>query len=224
MSINCLMEVPATNNHIETIRGDTEEGSPTSQYAPTGEYRRHALVAVAFDVIATKGFEGLRVREVAARAGVNIATLHYYFPSKELLVRGVVEHLVEHFRALAVVESAESGTALERLQSQLINLEYRLKTAPEAYVVLMEMQLRAVRDPVVNALLQETSVGWRAHVKRILQDGVQEGAFRADLDIDEAVSIWIALIKGVATQELSRLDHFDFRRVCAFWKHWLEIP
>src|SRR5947208_9570069 len=31
-----------------------------------------------------------RTRDVAAKVGVNIATLHYYFPTKEKLIRGVV--------------------------------------------------------------------------------------------------------------------------------------
>lgn len=218
------MEEATTNNEIQTVERDLEEQSAASQHAPTGEERRQALVAVAFDVIAAKGFEGLRVREVAARAGVNIATLHYYFPTKEALVRGVVEHLVQQFRTLATIGREEGGTALERLERHLIDLEQRLKTAPEMYIVLMEMQLRSVRDPAVNALLQETSVGWRAQITKLLQEGVQEGGFRADLDISEAVSIWIALIKGVATQELSRLDRFDFRRLGAFWKQWLGNP
>ena len=44
----------------------------------------------AYKRLAEAGFEGLRTRDVAADAGVNIATLHYYFPSKEALIRGVV--------------------------------------------------------------------------------------------------------------------------------------
>ena len=41
------------------------------------ERRREQLVLAAFHQVAEHGFEGLRTREVAAEAGVNIATLHY---------------------------------------------------------------------------------------------------------------------------------------------------
>jgi len=58
----------------------------------TQERRRQELVLAAFHQIAEHGFEGLRTREVAAEARVNIATLHYYFPTKEALIRGVLEH------------------------------------------------------------------------------------------------------------------------------------
>ncbi|TMG42173.1 MAG: helix-turn-helix transcriptional regulator, partial [Chloroflexi bacterium] len=50
------------------------------------EDRHEALVQAAFNQIAERGFEGLRTREVAAEVGVNIATLHYYFPTKEALI------------------------------------------------------------------------------------------------------------------------------------------
>ena len=66
--------------------------------ASTQKDRRDALVRAAYNQIAERGFEGLRTREVAGGAGVNIATLHYYFPTKEKLIEGVVEHAMERFR------------------------------------------------------------------------------------------------------------------------------
>src|SRR5919201_2689861 len=63
------------------------------------EDRRRALVLAAFNQIAERGFEGLRTRAVATEAGVNIATLHYYFPTKEALIRGVVAYVMERFRS-----------------------------------------------------------------------------------------------------------------------------
>src|SRR6266480_4421461 len=52
------------------------------------EGREQALVQAAFNQIAERGFEGLRTREVAAGVGLNIATLHYYFPTKEAPISG----------------------------------------------------------------------------------------------------------------------------------------
>ena len=65
---------------------------------PLAPDRRQALVAAAYRQIADVGFEGLRTREVAAAVGINVATLHYYFPSKEILIRDVLKHAMERFR------------------------------------------------------------------------------------------------------------------------------
>jgi len=52
--------------------------------------RRQQLVQIAMDQIATEGFEGLRFQKIAQQAGINNATLFYYFPTKEALVQEVV--------------------------------------------------------------------------------------------------------------------------------------
>src|SRR5690348_10879893 len=62
-----------------------------------GDTRRRDLVLAAYHLIAEKGFEGLRTRDVARRAAVNNATLYYYFPTKQGLIQGVVEYLVQQF-------------------------------------------------------------------------------------------------------------------------------
>src|SRR5438876_7386940 len=59
--------------------------------------RQEALVQAAYDLLAERGFEGLRTRDVAKKVGVNIATLHYYYPTKEKLIRGVVGYAMGRF-------------------------------------------------------------------------------------------------------------------------------
>ena len=72
------------------------EGGGRAATEPKAD-RRRALVFAAYRRIATDGFEGLRTRDVAADVGVNIATLHYYFPTKEALIRSVIGHAMERF-------------------------------------------------------------------------------------------------------------------------------
>lgn len=189
---------------------------------PSGDERRQALVLAAYDLIAAKGFEGLRVRDVAARGGVNIATLHYYFPSKEALIRGVVDHMLHLFIHLAPpAPDGVEETAVQRLQRELTDQEYELREAPEMFVVLMELQLRALRDPAISAILKEMHEGWRAHIEQICREGVHQGVFRSDLDVGRAASTIIALMKGMTIQAMSGFDRFDIRHVGADLVHWL---
>lgn len=197
-----------TSRVNERIRGEAPKTTRSH-----GAERRHELVSAAYDLIATKGFEGLRVRDVAERCNVNIATLHYYFPSKEALVQAVVDYLIGQFRVEAETIENE-GTALQRLQREMAIVGERLKKTPEIYVVLMELQLRSIRDPVVQKLLKETS-RWQDHIQSLLREGVQQGVFRSDLDAAESCSLLMALIKGLVIQEISGFDKFDFARVGA---------
>lgn len=55
------------------------------------ETRRQILEAAA-RAFSESGFVGATTRTVAARAGVNVATLHYHYGSKEGLYRAVLAH------------------------------------------------------------------------------------------------------------------------------------
>src|SRR6266567_243915 len=88
-------EVKRMSEPVENIE-EVEQYAPHLGRARTthGDERRRSLVLAAYDLIAEKGFEELRTRDVAMRTGVNIATLHYYFASKEDLIEGVVDYLL----------------------------------------------------------------------------------------------------------------------------------
>ena len=48
-------------------------------------------VRAAFDKIAENGLEGLRLRDVAAAAGIDHSTVHHYFATKEDLYRAILD-------------------------------------------------------------------------------------------------------------------------------------
>ncbi len=89
--------------------------------------RQQALVKAAFNQIAQRGFEGLRTREVAADVGLNIATLHYYSPTKEALIRGVVAHAMDRFRSTL----APQGSPADQLRNHLRAVSKLLRDEPE---------------------------------------------------------------------------------------------
>ncbi|MBN1926528.1 MAG: TetR/AcrR family transcriptional regulator [Prolixibacteraceae bacterium] len=53
------------------------------------------IIKVAHEVFLEKGLQGARMQEIADRAGINKALLHYYFRSKECLFDAVFENVVK---------------------------------------------------------------------------------------------------------------------------------
>src|SRR4051794_20987400 len=117
--------------------------------ASSREDRRSSLVLAAYRQIAAQGFEGLRTREVAAEVGVNIATLHYYFPTKEALIQGVVEHAMDLFRS--TLEPGESP--VDPLRAYLHAIRALLQQEPALGGVMGELFLRSSRDPALAKLM-----------------------------------------------------------------------
>jgi DNA-binding transcriptional regulator YbjK len=65
----------------------------TAAVTPKGERRRFALVSAAADLLCEGGFEAVRHRAVARRAGLPLASTTYYFSSLDDLIAKAVEHV-----------------------------------------------------------------------------------------------------------------------------------
>ena len=52
------------------------------------------ILDVAFDLLEAKGFAAVSVRGVASGLGLTPTALYTYYPSKNALLRGMVEHLL----------------------------------------------------------------------------------------------------------------------------------
>jgi AcrR family transcriptional regulator len=158
-----------------------------------GKGRRQALVRAAFGCIAEKGFEGLRLRDVAAEVGIDHSTLHHYFASKQDLVAGVVDYATRQFWPTMPAE----GGATDRLQYHLAALGRMIREHPALFTVMGELDLRARRDPVIRSIIDRHEEGWRIVLGDVLRRGAKEGAWTQDLDVAAGVELIIAAVKGV---------------------------
>jgi len=151
------------------------------RHTQQGEVQKQRLVDAAYDIIAERGFEGLRTRNVAMRAGLNISTLHYYFESKEDLVRSVAQRLLSEFKTMREPQGAPVS-AVERLHKSLADQDELIKAHPATYVVVNELFTRSLRDAKLRPVVQELLGQWEMHFRSFITDGIQSGQFAPDSD------------------------------------------
>jgi AcrR family transcriptional regulator len=205
---------------IEAVAGRIirEGTAPKTQ----GEERRQSLVEAAYHLIAEGGFEKLRTRDIAARAGVIIATLHYYFARKEDLIQGVVEYLLRQFMTAYLPGSSfEMRTPLEQIRGELAEMQYLFQKKPEMFIVMNELVLRSLYDPAIRAHIKWLEEGWHGYVEHVLRQGKEQGLFRSDLDADSGATWLILLIKGTTLHFMSNPEAVDFGRIQAEVESWL---
>src|SRR5947208_13272812 len=89
------------------------------------------IVAVAYRHIAERGLEGLRFADVARDAGINNATLLYYFPNKEALVQAVVQRLMHEYATIELPRGQDvRDNPLEELRLEFEDASWRLSQRP----------------------------------------------------------------------------------------------
>ena len=181
------------------------------------EDRQQALVLAAFNQIAERGFEGLRTREVAAGVGLNIATLHYYFPTKEALIRGVVAHAMDRFRSTL----APHGSPADQLRNHLRAVRKLLRDEPEVGAVMGELALRSARDPSLARIMSEAFLAWQRTLRGLLQHAAREGHVSRDLDNDDVAALIMATLTSLTLPSTASADRTDraFRQL----ERWLGL-
>jgi TetR/AcrR family transcriptional repressor of nem operon len=161
--------------------------------------RHREVIRAAYRTLAEKGFEGLRMREIAKRAGMDHATLHYYFAGKEALIHGVLDYIVEELSiGRNSVTEARDTTPRRRLAAHFEELVRQARERPEMFIVLAEINARSMRDPAVRSVVLENDRRWKHFLMQILNQGIQRKEFDPRLNPDSAAEAILSLVRGLS--------------------------
>lgn len=159
--------------------------------------RRGQLVEAAYETLVRTGLAQLRTRDIAAAAGITVATLHYYFPTKEDLVRVVLEYAIRVRIVDMLKIRGPRPDGLAGLRAMLSALRKQSVTEPGHFRLLHEMVFAAQQDPDLAALLRQWHGNWHTEIRRLLDTAVAAGDARADLDCAATATMIIYLIFGM---------------------------
>jgi len=184
--------------------------------------RRQQIVRAAYQLIVDKGLEGFRTRDVAAKVAINTATLHYYFPTKETLIQGVVLYLIEELKRPLVPQRKKPFTASEKLQLEFRDVSVRIREAPDQLLVLNELAIRSWRDPAIARILAHLDEQWRGHLSSILKQGIAEGEFRSDLNVVQTANSIMTQLRGLGLQVKLHPEQMErlVKQMAVQTSHW----
>jgi DNA-binding transcriptional regulator YbjK len=136
----------------------------TAASTPKGERRRQALVDAAAQLLAEGGFDAVRHRAVAERAGLPLASTTYYFDSLDELIMAAVEHqgwaeLGRGRKQLAEVAdpNPDFDTLVELVLDQLLGITPESGDA-EAVLLRYERLVATGRRPYLRPLMRGMAV------------------------------------------------------------------
>ena len=151
------------------------------------------IVLAAYESIAERGVEQLRLQHVAEEAGIEESTLRESFATKTDLIAAVLEDITRQFWCSVLDE----GTPAERLRRHLTLLAEMVLARPMLFVVLADLEFHARRNPLVRSVVEDDERGWRRALADIFRDGAEDAIWPPGLDEEAAVELVIATAKGV---------------------------
>jgi AcrR family transcriptional regulator len=165
-------------------------------------------------LIAEKGLEGLRTRDIAAKVGINISTLHHYFATKQALVVGVVGY-VSHLFMTVRAPLPPNHTSLDELRGMFESHAYRQRAVPQLGVVVQEIMLRARRDEQIAAAIAAGQSAWHTIVEDILTRCREEGYLRPWVQPHAADAVITSFLIGADVQFALTPSKFSLERSVA---------
>ena len=166
---------------------------------------RAAILGGASSVFLARGYAETSLDQVTDAAGVTKGALYFHFRSKADLATAVVAEQQRLSRAWTELAVADAGSAAEALMLSCASFATQLSTEPmvAAGLRLSSESIGEVPSRAPSALewVRETA----GHVGR----AVEEGTFRADLDVDRAARFVVGAFSGVQTFSALATGHAD---------------
>ncbi|MFH9963334.1 TetR/AcrR family transcriptional regulator [Streptomyces mirabilis] len=164
-----------------------------------GQRTRDGLQTAALELLAQRGQEGVTLREITDRAGVNVAAVSYHFGSLKALCDSAIEHALERYldAQILALDPLGSTSTLQEMAAAFARPMVRALAAGGQDLAVMRTVARVGIDP---------PQGW----ERL------NGKF--DQSRREALRVLTANLPGVDEQELI------FRTRCAAGLlNWLAL-
>ena len=157
--------------------------------------RRQEILDAAEQCFARSGFHQTSMQEICAEARISPGGLYRYFASKEAIIAGIAER----DRADVAVQFSAIGEAPDFFDGLAAAAQYYLVERPLDEVVLCaEIMSESRRNQEVARIHAGIESDVRKGLVDLLRQAVARGVVKADVDLETAAAILMALADGFA--------------------------
>jgi AcrR family transcriptional regulator len=176
--------------------------------------RRLQILEATCEVIAERGFRDLRIADVATIAGYSTGTVHYYFDSKDELLKEAFRFQYEQSIGRREGYFEEGDDPVVRLRKLA---DGYLPTSPltvRSWRVWLELWVSALGDQSLGEMNDLYYGDWRQAVLDALEAGQEQGL----ITVKDAVAFadaYAGMLDGLAIQVLIGSKHMNAERMRA---------
>lgn len=168
--------------------------------------RRAELLAAAIRVLAREGLAETTTRKIAAEAGINQATLLYYFGSKDDLLFAVLQEMMRATQEIALQSVPEAANLRGAVAGAIRAFWGHVEATPELQIMQYELTLYALRNPDAAWLAREQYAGYSRVVEALLRETYVAAGQTSAIPFDALARFIVGGLDGIILQFVSDRD------------------
>jgi AcrR family transcriptional regulator len=175
--------------------------SPRRADPALADRRKQALIKAGYAEILEVGIGGTTIDSVVARAGSSKGGALYYFPTKEELLFGVLEWLLEQLNQTLDELAGNQESPRARLALELEVLFHSAEVNRKLYLVLFDFVPLGARSERFRSLFASFFERCRRRDAQVIEEGIKQQQFRR-VHPEDAAAALRALVDGYCLQWL----------------------
>jgi AcrR family transcriptional regulator len=188
------------------------------------EEKKREIIERTLDIFAKRGIRAISMSEICSSQHISKKTLYKYVNDKNDLVHKCMEYEIErnHKEVIAISEKGlnaidESFEMSQHVIDQISDINASLfweleHYYPEAYQLFLTHQNDCVR----------------VSIEENIRKGMQEGYYRADLNVDIVVSIYLTILYNLISAKMLNTKNYSFseiyRELFKYHTHGISSP
>lgn len=172
--------------------------------------KRVHILDVAEQLFSERGFDGTSVRDIAGKAGVNLAMISYYFGSKEKLLVALIAHRSSYTHGILEELNRDDKLSPWDKIERLVDLYVDKIINNYRFHSIMTTHLPTIQSDDIREMITDIKVKNFELIKKIITEGQQQKIFRkVDMELT------VGCVMGTLTQATlskslyCRLMHID---------------
>jgi|GEM_PF-3149650 len=169
------------------------------------DQKREEIIETAGQLFNLHGYEHTSMRQIAIAMGSGKASLYYYFKSKEELFLSVIKKEGQKYFAEFEQKRGEDIDIIEQLRFFLM-IPLNLYESHKSLALMILLKAVKVRIKRVQNIANEMLQGFFKVFRKLLQEGIDTGIIKADLDIERYMIVMLNIINSVYHIEVPGID------------------